>query len=490
MSTTAEAPAQPLALTRPKARPGATTDPHHLAQRYLDRHARQAGRYTLHFWKGDFWRWTGRCYERLDESEFRATLNQFVRRDFDKYATTDAKGRRAHVTSSRVTNVQRALEGIVLLPSSKDQPFGIGRMEHVTDLLALNNGLLDLREFVASGTATLRAHTPEWFSCAALPFDFDVTAGCPRWEEFIAWMCVNDQARIHLLQEWFGYCLTSDTSFHKFLMLVGSGRNGKSVLMRILRALLGEHNVAALGPEAFRGRFGLEALIGKLANICGDVDIAGLDEGRLKALTGEDTITVDRKYRNSITFKCIAKFTFATNNPPRIADRSEGIWRRLLLFPCEATVAEDKVDPCLTERLTEELPGILNWAVAGLRRLSDQGHFTEAAAVTAKGEELRDESDPARRFLRENCVADPSAAVLTKQLQDEAKGWAHLNGLPEIRVTDLGRAVKALYGIDKQKRLATLDQNRPWEYRGIRLSDERDQPLAGVGQAVSGAPGQ
>jgi hypothetical protein len=88
---------------------------------------------------------------------------------------------------------------------------------------------------------------------------------CPRWLRFLEEVLEGDKDRISLLQEWFGYCLTHDTSLHAFMVLEGSGANGKSVVCEILTKMLGVDNVSNVPLEVFADRFQLATTLGKLS---------------------------------------------------------------------------------------------------------------------------------------------------------------------------------------------------------------------------------
>ena len=78
---------------------------------------------------------------------------------------------------------------------------------------------------------------------------------CVRWEQFLDEVTVGDGDLKLLLQMWFGYCLSVDTSQQKFLLVVGDGANGKSVLFSILAELLGDANVSHIPLELFGKEF-------------------------------------------------------------------------------------------------------------------------------------------------------------------------------------------------------------------------------------------
>src|SRR5262249_57691869 len=98
------------------------------------------------------------------------------------------------------------------------------------------------------------------------------------WLAFVREMVEGDDERIAVLQEWFGLCLTPDTSFHKLLIMDGDGGNGKSVVLDVLAAMVGEANVSNVPLELFDQRFQLTPTLGKLVNIAAESDNVRLPE--------------------------------------------------------------------------------------------------------------------------------------------------------------------------------------------------------------------
>src|SRR5205807_310610 len=127
----------------------------------------------------------------------------------------------------------------------------------------------------------------------------------------------------------------------------------------------------------------LASTLGKLANICAEVgELDKAAEGYLKAYTSGDAMQFERKYESSFSAMPTARLVLATNNPPRFSDKSDGVWRRLILLPLNVTIAEEERVYGMDKRewweASGELPGILNWALEGFDRLRLQGGFTRS----------------------------------------------------------------------------------------------------------------
>ena len=401
-------------------------------------------------WRGDVWLYEEGRYRAMDCREFTAELNRAVRAELIRVGASDGKGQLVKVTRNLVSNVAAALESITLVRGDVDQPFGFGPFEKSRGLLTMKNGLLDLT--IAEGEQkehALRPHSPQWFSTVKLPYDYQPDATCAQFLHFLNWMFQHDHELIALVQEWFGYCLATDPdmNLHKFIIFEGQGGNGKGVLLNLLMDVLGRENVSTVGVEAFlpTDRFSLFETLGKLANVSMETDDISVGEGRLKTFVAGEAMPFEKKHRQAITARPTARLTFATNNPPKFSDKTDGMWRRLILVPCRATMPEARQNPGLGEELRHELPGIFNWALEGLRRLRANRRFTQPASVRAAVGQFREERDPARVFLQEHCVEDPQGFLSTQEVYRDYRFWCELNGAKADGTEDFGKAIRAVF---------------------------------------------
>jgi putative DNA primase/helicase len=252
------------------------------------------------------------------------------------------------------------------------------------------------------GSPRIRAHCSHWFTQTAFPYDFDPKATCPLWEGFLEQVLETDRERIALIRQWFGYCLTDDTTQQKFVVAIGEGQNGKSVMLDVLTALLGPDNVSHVPFEVFGKRFQLTVTLGKLANISSDAGrVDESAEGAIKQFAGGDRMYFDRKGVPGIFAYPSARLILATNHEPHFADRSKGIWRRMIVVPFNKSIPREQQDPQLGSKLKPELSGIFNWAVEGLRQLRSAGRFKVPPVCEEASEHFRCESNPAQEYLVE-----------------------------------------------------------------------------------------
>jgi putative DNA primase/helicase len=333
----------------------------------------------------------------------------------------------------------------------------------------MGSGLLDLEAHLEGATKVLIAHTPQWFSPIAQDYPFDPKAECPRWYAFLDRCLEGDEGRIQLLQEWFGYCLTPDTSQQKALFLVGEGANGKSVAVEVLKHVAGPSNCSHVPLEIFGQRFQLTMTLGKLVNICGDIgELDKTAEGFIKQFTGGDAMYFDRKCIPGVHAKPTARLIVAMNNRPRFHDRTDGIWRRLIEMPWRVRIPDEEQDKTLLNGhhpdwpFRPELPGIFNWSIEGLQRLREKGEFTIPSICREAADEYRMESNPAKMFLIERCEENRESTTSVRELYLAYNAWCHCYNYRPLAESAFGKEIRRCYPHVVKKRLTV---------RGVRLRD-------------------
>jgi len=290
-------------------------------------------------------------------------------------------------------------------------------------VINLANGLLDWR------TGTLRDHDPAYLSTVQLPVRWDPEATCPRFDAFLG--DVLEPELVPFLEEIIGLLLIPDVRYRKAVLLRGSGQNGKSTLLAVIRALLGARNISAIGlQELGDDRFKLAELFGKLANLCADIDYrASKNSSIFKQVTGgSDYLTGERKYGQPFSFLPTVRLLFSANEAPASADQSPAYFDRWLVIPMERRIA--KVDRQLLVKLTRpaELSGLLVRAVAGLRRLEQRGEFAPPGAALAALRDYQAAVDAVAGFVEDACLVAADAWVTRRDLYAAFRTWCESNG--------------------------------------------------------------
>jgi len=279
-------------------------------------------------------------------------------------------------------------------------------------IIPLQNGLFNLK------TKEIFDFSPDYIFTNKLPITYDPKAKSDKIEKFLREVLKNPDSDIKAMQEWFGYCFVKNYKFNYATMFIGTGRNGKGVTLSIIESLLGAENVSSISLQKLENdRFALSDLYGKYANISGDLSKTALKEtGYFKQLTGQDSITVDRKYLSMLTFHNFAKMMFATNDLPYSYDDTDGFYDRWIIFEFPykfVPVVEDhsyqkQRDDDLKEKLTteKELSAIFNWALEGLDRLLGNKGFSVNVTTDENRLKWKRRSSSFNAFFEDHCTID------------------------------------------------------------------------------------
>jgi putative DNA primase/helicase len=308
-------------------------------------------------------------------------------------------------------------------------------------LLCLNNGTLDL------ATGTLLDHDPEHNLVNKMDVDWNPEAKAPIFMNAlneIFQLDLDRKARVQFILEWFGYCLVPDVSQHKFLWLVGSGGNGKSVLLNTLAVLLGKDNVSYAMLERM-GKPSVRAeLQGKLCNISPEMNAdATLADGYLKAVVAGDWIEAEKKFQPSFSFQPFARVVAATNSLPYLKDTTDGFFRRAIILELTRKFTGKEVDKHLQNKILSELDGILVLAVNALMDLRQRDEFIIPESAIKTANRYRDESDSVRYFVRETCKED-SKGTKPAELYEQYQRFAARFRFPALNLIKFGKQLSNL----------------------------------------------
>lgn len=261
----------------------------------------------------------------------------------------------------------------------------------------------------------------------------------------------------------FGYLLVPDTSLQKLFLIIGPKRSGKGTIGRALRGMLGQHNICGPTLASLSQNFGLAPLLGKLLAIVSDARLSKRSDSqiiseRLLSISGEDFLTVDRKYLPAWHGQLFARILILTNEVPEIADASGAFASRFVLLRLTESFY-GREDPLLTKRLLGELSGILNWAIEGRQRLVDRGHFVQPGSGRDAARELEELGSPIGTFVSERCNTGSDFEVAVDSLLRAYSAFCDERGLAQPpNAAIFGRDLRAAVpNIDtKQKRVSGI----------------------------------
>jgi P4 family phage/plasmid primase-like protien len=310
------------------------------------------------------------------------------------------------------------------------------------DILVAENGTIDIT------TGKLRPHAMSYYATSRVPYAFNPDAKAPNWERFIGDL---DEKVAGFLQEFAGYCLTTDTSYEKAVWLIGQPGGGKSTFLEGMLATLGVR-AGVLGlAEIEKSRFSLAKLEGKTLVTAAEQPAGFVTcHHILNASISGEKVQIERKYRDPYDLVPRAKIAWAMNELPRIPSGAEGLFRRVevIKFP---EIPEKERDPALKEGVKCEGAGILNWALEGLMRLRERGGFDVPAKIADATAEFREHNDTVGQFVEERCKTGNGLFIKSSELYSAYKDWCEQTSHKPKNSTTIVQDWERL-GFTKEKR--------------------------------------
>lgn len=368
------------------------------------------------------------------------------------------KAFRKHIKSSRSnkskTNLLREIQhNIPVTPRQLDR-----------HKMAFNvpNGTLSLK------TGQLIPHDRGHLITKLSPIEYTSNADCPLWLSFLDDIFGGDRELIRYIQKAVGYSMTGDVSEQCVFFLYGTGRNGKSTFLDVLREILGEY-VSNIQPETIMVKnncgSGINSDIARLkgARMVTTVEPnegVRINEGLIKQLTGDDTVTARKLYGNEFEFKPEFKLWMATNHKPIIRGTDTGIWRRIHMIPFTVQIPPEKVDKQLKDKLRTEYPAILHWAVEGCLLWQAEG-LNQPKAVLDMTREYRREMDVISAFIEDRCEVGEGLYEKSSVLYAVYSSWCEANNEYKMSNTK--------FSVEMDKRFSKCKQRDGMYFCGVRI---------------------
>ena len=434
---------------------------------------------------GGFLVWDGARWKIDEDGEIdrlaKATVTQLKIDAMDEMDPAKKKTMLRHAAaSSKLPRIRAMVE---LAKSERPIAAKQGDFDREPWLLCVKNGTLDLK------TGQLRPHQREDLITKMAPVAFDPDAKCPNFERFMLSITGGDADLVKYLQKVAGYTLTGSTSDQSWYLFYGTGSNGKSTFLEVLRLLLGEYAAtvptATLLAKKNDGASNDIAMLRGVRLVTAAESEPGryLAEGLIKQITGGDQISARFMFREFFSFVPECKIFFATNHRPKIKGTDDGTWRRMRAIPFTQqfrdvreypnTPAHLRKDPDLRDKLIAELPGILAWAVKGCLLWQREG-LTPPAAVSAATADYRSEMDVLAAFLGDECIIGKRERCAANELFQAFQVWCTENGEQTRTQTDFSRDLVER-GFEKRRSGASGS----FQYHGLRL---RKTGLEGLGE--------
>lgn len=409
------------------------------ASRFAAMHSKDV-KYSKHL---GWFCWDGKRFLRDETDDIERRARDTVRSIYLEAAQAEEKDKRQALGdwAFKCESAQKIKPMIWLAQSEENIAVRADIFDRDPLLFNVANGTLDLR------TGKLRDHRREDLITKVSPVIYDPEASCVTWLKFLERVLNDDPMLLEFVQSAMGYLLTGDTSEQCFFLGWGSGANGKTTFINILLDLLGDYALQSPMETFFVKKTG--AIPNDIARMKGARLVVAtegeagrrLAESLVKQLTGQDRISARFLHREYFEFNPSFKLWLSTNHKPRIIGNDHAMWRRVRLVPFTVTIPDKDQDKELPEKLRRELPGILSWAVEGVRKYLQSKSLPDSPAIRVATEEYREEMDTVGNFIAERCVVSQEVKGTAKDLYREYSEWAEGNGEKPMSQTRFGLAL-------------------------------------------------
>lgn len=404
---------------------------------------------------------TGYILKLIDKAMDAMELETKHYEEYDKENGTDMlKDFEKHMKKCRNNNTKKALEKEV----QHYAPVTPNELDRHKLLLNTPSGVIDLQSFKISQCS------PDYYFTKTTSVSRIEGAECPLWMRFLNDIFGGDQELIHYVQKAAGYSLSGLTDEQCAFFCYGTGRNGKTTFLDIIRCIAGDY-ASNIQPETLMVKGVNQGVNTDIARLKGARFVTSvepneglrLNEGLLKQLTGDDVVTARKLYAEEFEFKPEFKLWMATNHKPIIRGTDTGIWRRIHLIPFTVQIPEKEVDRKLKDKLMQEIEGIFLWCLEGLRMYNEEGLEKPDAVIQATAD-YKQEMDTISKFLDECTVPSFAGSVKAKDLYNVYTKWCDDNGEYKLTNTKFGQEI--------QKRFERKRNNSGYFYSGIVFSND------------------
>lgn len=342
--------------------------------------------------------------------------------------------------------------------------------------IPIKNGIIriNIGEVKKEIPFSLLPKSPDYFITNHTPVEYVKNAKCPNWLQFLNETFYPED--IPFLQEFIGYCMYRKNIFHKCIMLIGPTRTGKSTFLNVITTFLGKETVCSIALQDLEDKFQRIRIRDKNANIMADMNNKALKNSSFfKQLTGGDTISAEEKYKQGIEFIPYCKYLWSCNELPVVYDDNPAFWERIRLIIVNKKQhfsGNPETDPNMAEKLCEELPGILNWALEGLLRLLRNKDFMNNVPWEETRKKWMLWSDPLARFLESEWIAwDPQSFVPKQDFYSHFVVFSEFKKLDIWSIELVGREMKKRLRGDYVESYRNIGGKQVKCWNGIKLID-------------------
>jgi putative DNA primase/helicase len=316
------------------------------------------------------------------------------------------------------------------------------------NLICIKNGILNLE------TRELMPHSPEHPFLSKIPVDYNPAADCPQIKKLFEGIFYPED--IPVIQEWLGNCLLRNYKFKKALLLEAPMNAGKTQFLNVLHNFIGQDNISGVSLQNMYKDFSVASLFGKHINIVDDLSFRDVKEtGKFKMATGDGVMSARNLYHDMFSFSNFSKLTFATNQIPKIDFDDDAYYFRWIIIRCPFTHGEkeEKTVPDIGNKIStpEELSGLLNYALEGLKRLEENRGFSYDSSLEEVKSIMQRSSSTVMAFIQDEIIEDSEGLIPKSVFFNAYKDYCREKGTWTMTINKVGREIgkNQTYIIDK-----------------------------------------
>ncbi len=477
--------------TRPILNP---QTPRESADIFINMHQRQDGLRDLQCVpsSGDFYVWKDNYYRPIADLSVQSRIARFLHNAVRIVISKDSPEEKKvpfNTDSAKEHRVLDALKCIACDGIEKDPAiaphwifaFNPDELPNPENLIPFKNKLLSIDDFLKDGNSFNCLHkvTPKFFCSTQIPFNIDPHDHkrlLPvKFLAFLGQVFDNDQSSIDFLQQWFGYCLTNDTWAQKILLMVGPKRSGKGTIARVLQAMLGSENFIAPSASGMISTHGMESWLNKRLAVFGDARFGDkIDKDAVKELllqiSGEDYLTIARKFKSSVSTKLPTKIMILSNEIPDIKDSGAALASRFMVLKMQQSFHGKEIVDLFDKQLKPEIPLIFWWALDGLRSLMASKRFTQAEGGKESANLMERMQSPITAFVSDFCNVRPEISIDKEVLYAGYERWCKQEDISPLSKNFFARFLFSAFHTVKATRPRQGDA-RLQMFQGICLKD-------------------
>ena len=427
-------------------------------------------------YRGTFYLWREGAFAQADDSDVIALLwDYLVSCEEVVFEKGKATGKRpARVNQRVVVGVFDALRFSHQLPIGVYPPCIIEDRYENNDCRQLSNTLIFSNGFLELESDQFKELDPDLFFISSLNYPYLHDADLPEgFLRFLAEITDEDQETQNLILDYWAYAMTENTHLQKALLILGPKRSGKSLLGRLLSRVVGPDNVVSPPLSSIGRQFGLEPLIDKKLVHFTDARL-GRNEGhgsiveKLLSISGEDSITVERKHKKAQTLQLGCKIIITSNEVPAFEDGGGALASRFLVARLRRSFLGQE-DPHLFKKLEPEVPLIATLLLKRRHSLLERGYFNQPTSGIDALNDMKVTTSPIIRFVEDRCRITPGGIVPVQSVYEVYQIWCSDLGLIPLSDIAFGKELKALFPDITAKQKTNEAGNRQRFYFGIEL---------------------